>query len=204
VTLSSRAWLLALLSAAQLGATSWSIVRYETTLAHGALYKVKTVPVDPADPFRGRYVAIQPAITLPAPVAPDVEQLFSDVRATGAYVVLTTGEDGFARAAAVVSERPASGDFLEIARAWRRPIFDPQEQRVRETRYEIVLPFDRYYMNEAAAPAAERRYQESVRQNANAETWVAIRVRNGTGVVEGLYIDGVTIEEAIGTPVQGR
>jgi len=196
--------LLAVLSAAQLTAAAWSIVRYELTLAAGNVYKVKTVPVDPADPFRGRYVAIQPVLTLPNPVAPEVGYLLDQVgvfrpnaaRKT-AYVVLSNNAAGFARVDQVVSERPRTGDYLEIAGARLRAIGPVEQGRQPEVVREVVLPFDRYYMAEAAAPAAEQRYREASRRGANRDTWITVRVRNGVGVVDGLFIDGVRIEDAV-------
>jgi uncharacterized membrane-anchored protein len=196
MNLPTRVLLLAVLGVAQLAAAASSIVRYERTLSQGTLYKIKTVPVDPADPFRGRYVAVQSAITLSPPLSPEVLRLFTEYPARRAYVVLATDEEGFARAAEVVTARPAGGDYLPIASAFQRPVFD--DQRLRETRYDIVLPFDRYYMNESAAPAAEQRYLESIRRNGESRTWLTVRVRNGVGVIEGLYIDGEPIEALLG------
>ena len=189
--------LLITLSVAQLGAAALSIVRYETTLALGTLYKIESAPVDPADPFRGRYVAIRPAIPLSSPLASDIEQLGSVGAFRGkAYVVLTTGTDGFARASAIVSEAPASGDYLEFVQTDMRLVRAAEDGRPAEFERMIVLPFDRYYMNETAAPAAEQQYREASRRNDETRAWITVRVRNGRGVVEGLYIDGVPIEVA--------
>jgi uncharacterized membrane-anchored protein len=196
--------LLVVLSAAQLTAAAWSIVRYELTLANGDVYKIKTVPVDPADPFRGRYVAIQPVLTLANPVDPEVGSLLDQIgvfrpnaaRKT-AYVVLSNDAAGFARADQVVSEPPRTGDYLEIAGARLRAIGPVEQGRQPEVVREVVLPFDRYYMAEAAASAAEQRYRETSRRGTNRDTWITVRVRNGVGVIDGLFIDGVRIEDAV-------
>ena len=185
--------LLVVLSAAQLTAAAWSMVRYEMTLATGRAYKVKTAPVDPADPFRGRYVAIRTVLALPTPLPPEVEALFDqvgvgrpDAARKTAYAVLGTDAEGFARVVEVVPEPPGTGDFLEIKAVW-----------LRATGRDLVLPFERYYMAEAAAPAAEQHYREASRRNAGVEAWITVRVRNGIGVVEGLFIGGVRIEDAV-------
>jgi uncharacterized membrane-anchored protein len=196
--------LLIALSVAQVGAAALSIIRHETTLALGTLYKIESAPVDPGDPFRGRYVAIRPAIRLTTPLPSQTETLLSRVgtfrgRGSGlatAYVVLTTGTDGFARASAIVPEAPASGDFLEFSQTDSRLVRVAEEGRPAEFERMIVLPFDRYYMTESAAPAAEERYREASRRNDETKAWITVRVRNGRGVVEGLYIDGVPIEVA--------
>ncbi len=202
MTLSPRVIGLALLSVVQLAAAGSSIMRYETTLASGTPYRFKTVPIDPADTFRGRYVAVQPAVTIPAPVSPDTQQLLDRVgTGTAAFVVLATDVDGFARAAAIVAEPPAAGDYLRVARSRIIPVGNPEAGRPVEITYEVLLPFDRYYMNEAAAPVAEQRYAAVVRRDAEARTWLAVRVRNGIGVIEGLYIDGVPIEEVVSRPI---
>ena len=185
--------LLVVLSAAQLTAAAWSMVRYELILATGRVYQVKTAPVDPADPFRGRYVAIRAILSLPTPLAPDVVALLdqvgvgrSDAARKTAYAVLGTDTEGFARVVEVVPEPLGTGDYLEIKAVWERT-----------TGRDIVLPFDRYYLSETAAPAAEQRYREASRRGANRDTWITVRVRNGVGVIEGLFIDGVRIEDAV-------
>lgn len=202
--------LLVVLSAAQLTAAAWSIVRYEITLANGSVYKVKTAPVDPADPFRGRYVAIQTALTLSNPVSPDVAGLLDSVgefrpnsaRQT-AYAVLGSDAEGFARVVAVVPEPPGTGDYLEIKSVRLRSIGPAEQGRQPELVRDLVLPFDRYYLAEAAAPAAEQRYREASRRDDDIDAWITVRVRNGVGVIEGLFISGVPIEDVVrGTPQQ--
>jgi uncharacterized membrane-anchored protein len=196
--------LLVVLSATQLTAAAWSIFRYEMTLATGSVFKVKTFPVDPADPFRGRYVAIQPALTLPNPLSPEVVELLDTVgnirpsttRRT-AYAVMGTDVEGFAQVVEVVPEPPRTGDYLEIAGVRLRAIEAAEQGRQPELVRDIVLPFDRYYMAESAAPAAEQRYRETARRDDDIETWITVRVRNGIGVIEGLFIDGVRIEDVV-------
>jgi uncharacterized membrane-anchored protein len=194
--------LLVMLCVAQLGAAAWSIVRYESILRSGALYRIRTMPVDPADAFRGRFVAVQPSILLAAPVAPETEALLQRLPSAGkAFAVLATDADGFARAERVVAEPPATVDYLEIESA--RPQFNRDAQSggvIAPSGYNIGFSFDRYYMNEGAAPAAERRYAEASRRDASTRAWLAVRVKNGTGVIEGLFIDGVPIEQVVATP----
>ena len=70
---------LIVLSLVQLGAASWSIIRYERILASGTPYKIRTEPIDPGDPFRGRYVAVRPAIVVAKPIAPETERLLQSI-----------------------------------------------------------------------------------------------------------------------------
>lgn len=199
-----KAAVLAGLSVAQLAAAGWSIARFESTLASGAAYRIRTIPVDPADAFRGRYVAVQPAITIAKPIASDTERLLARLLSgEEGYVLLTTGADGFARAAQVLAEPPAEGDYLKIARVWQQWNQAGQPGGgATSAGYTVAFSFDRYYMNEAAAPEAQRRYADAMRRDAASEAWLAVRVKDGVGVIEGLFIDGVAIEEILRAPRQ--
>ena len=53
------------------------------------------------------------------------------------------------------------------------------------------MPFNRYYMDEDLAPEAERAVWGGPRGRREAS--VTVRVRNGVGVLEELYIDEVPI-----------
>jgi hypothetical protein len=57
----------------------------------------------------------------------------------------------------------------------------------------VTLPFDRYYMDEFQAPAAEAVYRGQSRTEEGARA--VIRVREGEGVIAGLYFGEVSIEE---------
>jgi len=95
----------------------------------------------------------------------------------GKYGVIALDKDGFAVITSVSDNKPASGHYVtSIERGW------------------FTLPIDRYYMDEKFAPKAERLTQ---RREADAEAYVTVRVKNGTLVVSGLYIDGVAIEDII-------
>jgi uncharacterized membrane-anchored protein len=191
---------LAALSIAQLGAAAWSIARYETILSSGTPYRIRTAPVDPADAFRGRYVAVRPSITITPPIAPEMKELLDSIRydSRKAYVRLAADAEGFARAAGIVLEEPQDGDYLRItgtSPVWTPRSDDPGKSDL--TAYTLQFSFDRYYMNEAAAPEAERRYFQAAPRSAESRAWLAVRVKNGIAVIEGLFIDGVAIEEIV-------
>jgi uncharacterized membrane-anchored protein len=187
---------LAVVCAAQLGAAAWSIVRYESTLRSGALYLIRTAPADPSDAFRGRYVAVRPAILVPTPLSPETDQLLQRIQAgeTG-FATLATDPQGFARASGILLQPPAQGDYLKIRYVWPQFNPDPLANRPALSGYNVEFSFDRYYMNEAAAPAAEQRYAEATRRNTSSRAWLAVRVKDGAGVIERLFIDGVPIEK---------
>lgn len=186
---------LVVLSVAQLVAAVWSIARFESTLSSGTPYKMRVRPVDPADAFRGRYVAVQPSLTIDKSLVPESDRLTTDLyqNPPKAFVILGTDAQGFARADRIVADRPSGVDYLAIDRVWET--LNPG--RTPPAVFTMSFPFDRYYMNEAAAPAAQQRYWEATRRNASSTAWLTVRVRNGLGVIEGLYIDGVPIEDVV-------
>ena len=189
--------LLAVLAVLQIGITASSILKDESTLRTGTLYRIPSMPIDPADPFRGRYVAVRPTIAIRNPIPPEMLDVLERVNygETG-YVVLGADDKGFARATHVLMQPPAQGDYLEIANAW--PQFEESSQPgtpANRVGYNLEFSFDRYYMNDAIAPQAQERAARAARTSPESRTWLNVRVKNGIGVIEGLLIDGVPIEQ---------
>jgi len=155
------------------------IVRYESTLQTGEAFRVRCVPVDPADLFRGRYVRIK-LETFRVPL--DEGQSFDEGKP--AFIEVEKDEQGFMRVVDISTERPKQGIYFE-AKGWVG--FDGE---TKERFVEAILPFDRYYMTEELAPQAERAYR-----NAPTEAFAVIRVRDGFAALEQLYFDGLPVSE---------
>jgi uncharacterized membrane-anchored protein len=60
----------------------------------------------------------------------------------------------------------------------------------------LDLPIDRYYMEEKAAPAAERVYRQHTQRDKQ-DAYVTVRVKDGFAVIEGLFVGGQKIEDAV-------
>lgn len=167
-----KQWLLLVVAAGQLAIPATMIRQRELTLRDGHAYKFRTQPVDPYDAFRGRYVALA--------LEPNTVPGTNFAAGTTIYVTLAEGPDGFAKFAGVSRERPAGQDYLKVKASWSNS---------------VRLPFDRFYMEEKAAPAAERAYREHSRQAGARDAYVIVRVRVGQGVIENLYVAGQPIAE---------
>ena len=155
------------LAVIQLAVPGWMIYRQEQVLQHGREFKFQTAPVDPTDAFRGRYVALQFA------VASSSDDKTPDGKV---WVRFEADEKGFAKIQEE-SNAPLAGDDVVIAarRGGR-----------------LHFPFDRYYMEEKAAPEAEAAYRDnSEHQNA----YASVRILNGHAAIEELYIDNKPIRE---------
>lgn len=170
--------LFAILSILQLAIPVWMIANREMTLRHGRLFRFRTAPVDPYDAFRGRFVALQ--------VSPNFAPLSnSEEFAANKKVFAQLGEDneGFAKIIAISANRPTGSDYVTC-----------RVNSFTDSLVYLQFPFDRYYMDEHSAPAAEAAYREHSRREVQ-DIYVAVRVKDGDAVVEALFIAGVSIRE---------
>lgn len=158
------------------------IVKRESVLKTGEEFRFKTAPVDPYDAFRGRYVALEfeaSSVSRPEGLELDYNQKV--------YAQIVVGENGFAEFSTISLTRPSKGKAYMEAEASGYP----GEKKVR-----LRLPIDRYYMEETAAPAAEELYRRHSQRKAQ-DAYVVVRVKQGFAVIEGLYVGGQRIEDAV-------
>ena len=169
------------LAITQLAVPAWMIVGEERVLRQGRQLKLHTRPVDPADIFRGRYVAL----------AFQIEQVPRE-RVRGelfdhgdlVYLELREGADGFGEVVALHKER-TTGDLVLRATV----------NFITPEMIGVELPFSRYYMDENAAPDAEAAYRAAASDSLN--TWVTVRIHHGRAVLEELYLNGRPVQEFI-------
>jgi uncharacterized membrane-anchored protein len=167
------------LALVQIAAPLSTIARRELVLRHGEQFRFRTEPIDPYDAFRGRYVALQfeqAEVALPDGVRFEWDQKV--------FARIEKDSQGFGRIAEVTAERPREGAYVVAQVRWRR----------RNDVIRLDLPFDRYYMDETVAPAAERAYREQRRRGAR-DSYVTVRIKDGIAVLEELYLDGKPISE---------
>jgi uncharacterized membrane-anchored protein len=176
----------AVVALAQFGLLGWMIVRHETVLRDGHVYKFKTAPVDPYDAFRGRYVALRfEEAQTRAPVAEGIELKGGQT----VYTLLGNDPDGFAQIKSLSVAPPPAGDYF------RTKVAPWSGSGGQGGFLSLVLPFDSYYMNETLAPAAETAYREHNRRGGDHDAFVTVRVLDGRATIEQLYIGGKPIEE---------
>lgn len=179
---SLRLALFVVVALVQLAVAGGAIVKSELALRTGEAFRFRIQPVDPVDAFRGRYVAIRFAIDR-APVADDLE-LRPKKRV---FVPIEIDADGFAILGRADVEPPARGSYLRLQAGGIYP--DEEGNRF----VWVSMPFGRYYMDEDLAPKAERAVWGGPR--GQREAFVSVRVRDGVGVIEDLYVDGVPIHQ---------
>lgn len=167
--------LFAILAVIQLAVPLYMVWRWEDILQTGHSYQWLTAPVDPYDALRGRYVDLW-FKEVKGPVAGGEDLHYGQT----VYATIGVGANGYAYISAVSATKPENGDYVEARAGYRNGGL-----------VNITLPFKRYYMREDLAPAAEQAYRKSAGKDGR----VSVRIKNGMGVVEQLYIGDKTVDE---------
>jgi len=168
----------AVMALVQISIPVYMIWHREITLRDGRQFRFQTVPVDPYDAFRGRYVALQMAQNS-SPITGEEKFTFNQK----VFAHLEEDDTGFARIVKVTSHQPTDDAFVQC-----------RVSTITDSLVYLQFPFDRYYMDEEAAPAAEAAYFEHSRREVQ-DVYVTVRVNEGFAVVEELYIAGMPIRE---------
>ena len=172
------------LALAQIAVAARAIILSEIALRHGEVYRFRLQPVDPVDAFRGRYIALR--------FAEDRTHLADEVPHLGqekVYVPLVVDDESFASFGSARLEAPETGDYLYLQGGV--DFMDEDGER----RLLLALPFRRYYMTEELAKEVDR----SLWRRGIRPAWVTVRVKDGTGVIEDLYVDGLPVREWLAT-----
>jgi uncharacterized membrane-anchored protein len=161
---------------AQISVPASMIWKRQRTLREGRLWKFRTAPVDPVDAMRGRYLALR----FEAEEFPRSEALgFGET----VYVRLKEDANGFA-VVDQVTEAPTGGE--DTVRAERRGFYQGKQH--------VKFPFDRFWVTEASAPAAEKAYAEHSRRE-KIDAYATVRIMAGDAGIEELYIAGQPLRD---------
>jgi len=188
----NRNWLsilFAVMVLAQLAVPFKMIFDREKVLSEGKTFKFKTAPIDPSDPFRGKYVTLNFA-----------ENNFEVSDGTkwhngqSVYVLLATDADGFAKIIDVVRELPAEGE--DCVKAKLNYVATKKDSTKTIQELNLEYPFERFYMEESKAPLAESMYWE-VSRDTTKVTYASVNIQNGQAVLKDVFIGDVSIRELV-------
>lgn len=173
-----------IMAIAQLYFPAQIILNNEKIYREGKEFLFKTAPIDPTDPFRGKYIVLSFEETS-ARVSNAVDWNYGDP----VYVSLGTNEKGYATIQSIAKEKPENSESYVKASI----SYVSGDSAAHVT---IQYPFDRFYMEESKAYDAEIIYNESLRDTAQV-TYAIIAVKNGDAVVKDVIINGVPVREAV-------
>ena len=157
------------------------IYQQEDTLKVGTPYKFKTQPIDPSDPFRGKYITLDYALN--------------------SFETNEDGWDDYHGMAYVYLKKDTLG-FAEVKTVSKIPLPIDYDYVVAESNYNynctiyFDLPFDRFYMNENKAYDAEISVRKA-QQDTSKTCYGLVYVKDGVGVLDEVYIDAIPIKEYV-------
>jgi len=160
----------------QLWAPASMIFNKESVLKNGKAYKFRSAPVDPNDPFRGKYIVLRPEA---ASFKPGPTQKWEAGETV--YVQVTQDTAGFARIAALHKKMPTpSADIIKATINYVG--YDSLKEVF------IEWPFERFYMEETKAYEAEKAYIKAT-ADSNQKTYALVKVKNGDAVLQNVFIN---------------
>ena len=167
---------------AQLTVPALMIYQQKMIKSEGTTYRFKCRPVDPSDPFRGRYIDLAYDNEI-VRIAQNKEQMYDGQEV---YCTLMIDDQGYAKIARVYTQAPEEEAYFNA----RIKYLSKSED---ETTLTLDLPIDHYYMNEYKAPQAEKNYDEAMSNKE--EIYAIVKVFKGSISLEKVMIGDVRIEE---------
>ncbi|HEY4788097.1 MAG TPA: GDYXXLXY domain-containing protein [Bacteroidales bacterium] len=155
------------------------IFNYENILSKGKPYKFQIAPIDPSDPFRGKYIIIRIKENRFKVNRKDTLKYNEDI-----YVLTSTDSaNGFVKIKDIVKEKPqANVDFIKAKAGY-----------FNDSTLLIDYPFERYYLEESTAPKIERLYHDALWSSTKV-SFVIVKVIDGNAVISDLVISGKSIK----------
>lgn len=166
------------------------IIDRSIILSSGKEFKFKTAPIDPSDPFRGKYINLNfNENTF------EIQNKENWTRGETVFVLLVNDNNGFAKIKSVSKVKPLdSQDFLKAKVGY--VIYDG-------LKLSIEYPFDRFYMEESKASDAELTYRRAV-PDSNQVTYALVNIKNGESVLKDVMINGISIREIVKQEQQNK
>jgi uncharacterized membrane-anchored protein len=171
-----------IVAVAQLLVPAKMIRDQENILQHGRAFKFRVAPIDPTNPFRGKYITLY--------FDENQFKVFGDTvwnYGEPIFVELITNKNGFAKIKAVSKTRPQDEDFVK---AKARYYYSGDGTLT------IDYPFSEYYMEESKAPEAEQRYNESARDTTQI-AYALVKVFHGESALADVLINDKSIREIV-------
>lgn len=175
--------LFAILAFIQLLAPAKMIYDKEQILKKGKAYNFLTRPLDPNDPFRGKYVDLRYKMN-------SFKTADSTWRNKHDVYVYLKDSLGFAKIDTISDKKlTLTNDYIVATKNWYRD-------------YDSVLlfklPFNRFYMEESKAKPAEDLVRNSQRDSSKVDlTYAKVYIKNGKYVLEDLFVNNIPIKDAI-------
>ena len=158
----------------------------------GYLHRFQTAPVDPSDPFVGKYVALNFKETSKKIGHSNDIDIRSEV-----YVTFSTDSNGYAHIKDISRTIPShTKDYLKTAINYFTTEGDSD-------RIHIDYPFNRFYMEENKAPQAEQAYNIRNADTSN-KTYALVSIFEGDAVIKDIFINDSSLSQIINKIASSR
>lgn len=180
----SMSILFAVMVIAQIFVPSKVILDQENILKNGTAYRFKLEPIDPNDPFRGKYIILNfEEDKFPNSTMTDIE--YNEPL----FVEIANNADNFMTIKNVSKKQPSDGvDFVNAKSSYR--------WGRKRNHLKLDYPFDKFYMEETKAPLTEAKFRE-MRRDSNTVAWAVVKVLDGGAVVEDVLINGESVRSIL-------
>lgn len=168
-----------------------SIYDQEQILSHGKEFKFQTAPVDPNDPFRGKYIALRFKEN-----AIRVSSYQDWEKGQEVFVVITENKEGFASPLRALLKEPTNEKHYLTAKIQNVKTNKDQFNHIIDKEITIQYPFNRYYMEETKAKAAEDLYRKST-SDSKTSTYALVNLKNGKATLKDVMINDTSIKDAV-------
>ncbi|PWJ43774.1 GDYXXLXY domain-containing protein [Sediminitomix flava] len=168
----------------QLYAPASMIFSSERILSEGETIKLKLRPIDPTDPFRGKYIILNyEDRTLESD---SVSEYTSE---KNVYLTFKQDSLGYSVPFQLHHELPNNQAALKVNVYTYSSVNEKEE-------VQINYPHDRFYMEESKAKPAEDLVRK-VLQEDQKDCYVLLKVLDGEGVIENVYIGDLPLTSAL-------
>jgi len=171
-----------LVAIAQLFIPSQMILGQKKILSDGTPYKFITQPIDPSDPFKGKYIRLDFEISSLA----TNDSTWN--RQEDVFVVIENDDYGFARVKEVTRQKPEGKDFVEAKVSW----YNAYDKELN-----LSFPFDEFYMNENKAYDAEVAHRDAQRDSIKNNTYALVFIKDGEAVLDNVFINEIPIADFV-------
>lgn len=177
----------------QLAVPLYMMRSHQITLNEGQQFKFKAAPVDPYDPFMGRFLSIN--LEQRSIQVDDIRQYRSG---RTVYIILENEEGGYAKVSGISFNRPNNTSYFKTKIAYIENTYGSVMELNTNSlspipgKVHFVIPFNRYYLPENLALKAEKEWNKLFTSRSN-EVFITVRIYQGNAVIENVYISGESI-----------
>lgn len=176
-----------LLAVAQWLLPTQMIWQEEQVAFKGQTFKFKTQPIDPNDPFRGKYITLRfEASTFTTANNGSPKWMRNDK----VYALLEKDAEGFVTIKTLLKKAPTDqSDYIQTNIS--RINADGDSSHII-----LDLPFTRFYMEERKAPKAEKVYR-AASANEKEDAYAIVKVFEGKAALQDVVVGGVSIKKLV-------